>query len=251
MRLNAIKCKVMYFGGSEETRKEYTMVDLTNGSRGPLAASECERDLGIQIASDLRWSNHVNTIVSKANRVLGMLLKTFTSRDKDLWKLLYVSLVRPHLEFASTVWNPYLKGDIEALEKVQRKASKIPSSMRGLDHEERLKMWGLTTLEERRTRGDLIQMYKVRNGLEDIGWCTGPQYLPPPTDDRPLTRDASHNKYRLKREKFSARSCNDFGHQVTVRNEFFLNRVVGNWNKLASSQIEAQSLNIFKARIDK
>ena len=55
-----------------------------------------------------------------------MLLKTFTSRDMNLWKLLYVSLVRPHLEFASTVWNPYLAGDIETLEKVQRRAKRIP-----------------------------------------------------------------------------------------------------------------------------
>ena len=65
--------------------------------------------------------------------VLGMLLKTFTSRDMNLWKLLYVSLVRPHLEFASTVWNPYLVGDIETLEKVQRRATRISPEMRSLE----------------------------------------------------------------------------------------------------------------------
>ena len=82
--------------------------------------------------------------------------------------MMYISLVRPHLEFASTVWNPYLKGDIDILERIQRKAIRIPASMRGFEYEDRLKKWGLTTLEERRKKGDLIQMYKVHNELESI-----------------------------------------------------------------------------------
>ena len=56
-----------------------------------------------------------------------MLVKNFTCGDFDLWKQLYFSLVRPHLEFASSVWNPYRQGDISILEKVQRRASKIPT----------------------------------------------------------------------------------------------------------------------------
>ena len=76
----------------------------------------------VQISSDLKWKNHS---VNKANKALGMLLKTFTIRDSDLWKMLYISLLRPHIEFASTVWNPYLKCDIEKLERVQRTTTKI------------------------------------------------------------------------------------------------------------------------------
>ncbi len=56
--------------------------------------------------------------MAKAKKVLGMLVKTFTSRDAELWKMLYVSLVRPHLEFASLVWNPSLLSDIEVLKRV-------------------------------------------------------------------------------------------------------------------------------------
>jgi ribonuclease P/MRP protein subunit RPP40 len=66
-----------------------------------------------------------------------MLKRTFTCRDEKLWKNLYVSLVRPHLEFASTVWNPYLSGDIKALEKVQERALRIPSSFKDLSYEKR------------------------------------------------------------------------------------------------------------------
>jgi hypothetical protein len=167
-----------------------------------------------------------------------MLLRTFTSRDSNL----YVSLVRPHLEFASTIWNPHLKGDEEALERIQRKASRIPTSMRGLEYEDRLKIWGLTTLKERRVRDDLIQMYKV---LEDIGWYTCPQSAP-----HTSTRGESRTNLRLVRERFPARACNDFGHFVSVRHEFFLNRTVERWNCLTRSQVSVPSLNSFKTRID-
>ena len=84
MRLNTSKCRVMYFGGSNVSRIDYTMEDLDSGCRVPLEDSCCEKDLGVQITSDLTWRKHISTIVSKANKVLGMLLKTFTSRDSDL-----------------------------------------------------------------------------------------------------------------------------------------------------------------------
>ena len=72
-----------------------------------------------------------------------MLKKTFVSRDSEIWKKLYVSLVRAHLEYAVQVSCPYLVMDIEALEKIQRRASKIPNELYGLDYEERIKVWGI------------------------------------------------------------------------------------------------------------
>ena len=182
--------------------------------------------------------------MSTANRLLGMLTKTFMG-DVDIWKSLYVSLVRPHLEFASTVWSPHLAGDIAMLEKVQERASKIPLELRNLPYDERLKVWGISSLRERRIRRDLIQMYKSRNVFEEIKWFTGPMPAPPSH-----SRAASLNDSRLMRESFPTRLQNDYGHFVTIRHEFFLNRVVGHWNNLVSSQISALSLNSFKARID-
>ena len=245
LRLNVEKCKIMHSGSESELKIEYTINDLVSGHRVVLEESQCEKDLGIHITADLRWKTHIETIAAKANRILGMLVKTFANRDVDIWKKLYVSLVRPHLEFASTVWSPYLLGDIEMLEKVQERASKIPLVLRDLPYEERLKVWGISSLRERRIRGDLIQMYKSRNALEDIDWFTGPT-LAPATQ----TRSASRNEARLLRETFPMKMQNDFCHSVTVRHEFFLNRVVGHWNNLVSSQIMAPSLNSFKARID-
>ena len=57
------------------------------------------------------------------------------------------------------MWNPYRLGDISILEKVERRAPKIPTRLINLPYENRVKIWGITSLEERRTRGDLIQTY--------------------------------------------------------------------------------------------
>jgi hypothetical protein len=216
MRLNATKCKVMHFGVDDDKYK-YEIDDLCTDKRSSLEESECERDLGVHVASDLKWRYHVNEIASRANRVLGSLMKTFISRDSLLWKKLYVSLVRPHLEFASAVWNPYLEGDEKVLENVQRRAMRIPFSLRKMSEDDRLKSWGLTTLKERRVRGDLIQMYKSVNGFEIFDWHTGPQFI----ESQRSTRAATSNSKRMRTDGFKARQANDFCHFVNVRHNFF------------------------------
>ena len=85
--------------------------------------------------------------------MLGMLKRTFATRNKDIWKKLYTTYVRPHLEFAVSAWNPYLKKDIETLEKVQRRATRISPAIKNLTYENRLEALKLTTLKKRRIRG--------------------------------------------------------------------------------------------------
>ena len=77
-------------------------------------------------------------------------------------------MVRPHLEYAIQVWNSYLKGDIDIIERVQRRAIKIPKSLWTKCYSERVKIIGLTTLEEKITRDYLIQMYKITKGLDKV-----------------------------------------------------------------------------------
>jgi hypothetical protein len=69
----------------------------------------------------------------------------------------------------------------------------------GVSYEDRLKAWGLTTLEERRGRGDLIQIYKCLNGIEDIDWHTGPKFPPNPYGDSAFRGCKSRNKLSLVR----------------------------------------------------
>src|SRR6218665_769231 len=76
------------------------------------------------------------------------------------------SLVRPQLEYCIQAWSPYLKQDMEKLEKVHRRATKMIQGYKYLSYEERLIRCGLTTLEKRRTRGDLGEAYKIIIGKE-------------------------------------------------------------------------------------
>ena len=79
-------------------------------------------------------------------------------------------MIRPNLEYAVQVRNPRLIGDIERLEKVQLRATKTPSKLSKLSYEPRLAELGLTSLKDRRVRGDLIQMFKIMKGLEVVEW---------------------------------------------------------------------------------
>ena len=77
-----------------------------DGIRVELRKSEGERDLGVRLDNELGFSQHIRAVTSKANSMIGMLKNAFVCRDSELWKKLYVSLIRPHLEYAVSVWNP-------------------------------------------------------------------------------------------------------------------------------------------------
>jgi len=76
-------------------------------------------------------------------------------------------MVRPHVEDANSIWSPYKKGDIEAIEKVQKTATKLVISLKKLPYKERLLQLNLHTLKYRRLRGDMIQVYKIIHDMYD------------------------------------------------------------------------------------
>ena len=92
----------MYLG------KNSLRYDYKTGNSHSLEKTECERDLGILLCTDLKFSQHVASVTSKANGMFGLLKHTFVSRDMDLWTRLNKTYIRPHLEFAVTVWRPYI-----------------------------------------------------------------------------------------------------------------------------------------------
>ncbi len=83
-----------------------------------------EKDLGVLFQSDLKFSKHINNCVNKANSILGLVKRSFTYMDTEMFLPLYKTLVRPHLEYATAVWSPYFQKDILLLENVQRRATK-------------------------------------------------------------------------------------------------------------------------------
>ena len=122
-----------------------------------------ENDLGITFSHDFKFRTHIHKIVQKANRVLGVIKRTFKYLDPDIMHLLYASLVRPHLDYAS-IWNPYLLEDVCTIEKIQKRATKLIPSFKQRSYHQRLSILKLPSLQYRHLRMDLIMIYKIFHG---------------------------------------------------------------------------------------
>ena len=90
-----------------------------------LKSVESVKDLGVTINCNLSWGKHVSYIVNKANKVLGVIKRSLGNDNRHTFSCLNKSLVRPKLEYATPVWIPYQIKDIEFLEKVQTRASRL------------------------------------------------------------------------------------------------------------------------------
>ena len=147
--------------------------------------------------------------------------------------MLYKTLVRSQLEYANSLWNPYLKQDISALEKVQMRATKLVAALHHKPYAERLKHLDLPTLKYRRLRGNMIETYKILSGIYDSTVV--------PTI--PIIYDSVTRGNSL---KISSRRCN-----YNVRKYSFCFRITNVWNSLPYSVVSATSVNSFKNKLDK
>ena len=175
-----------------------------------------------------------NISISKLNssKWAKQSLAYITYKGKKLIKPLYKAIVRPHLEYCIQAWRPYRKKDIDMLERIQRRATKMIPELRDLSYEERLKECGLTTLETRRLRGDQIEVFKILNGYENI--------------DRniffSLKKDSRTRGHEVKLVKDQCR--------LDIRKHSFSQRTINEWNKLSTDCVTASSVNMFKNKID-
>ena len=160
LKLHPDKCKVMHLGHSYQTK--YTVED--SGKSKILEQTDEEKDLGVLTTSDLKSSTQCNKAANKAMSVLRMVNRAFRGLDKEDFLVVYKSFIRPHLEYCVQSWNPHFLKDEEVLEKVQKRATKCVKGMKGKKYSERLHILGLTTLKRRRTRGDLIETFKILSG---------------------------------------------------------------------------------------
>jgi len=157
MKFNVQKCKVMHIGKNNMEYK-YTM----NGME--LESTKTEKDLGVVMSSDLKSTDHCLLAYNKASRMLGMMGRTMKSRNPEILLSIYKSIVRPHLEYCTPAWSPHYKKDKDLLERVQHRFTRMFSHLRHLEYEERLNILGLWSLEERRNRADLLEVYKMASG---------------------------------------------------------------------------------------
>ena len=234
MSLNIAKCKVLTVVRHKKIAQKFDYGFSINMHLSvPLEHVVDMKDLGVLFDSDLSFCTHIHEKIKKAYHMLGIINRNFKNIDKSTFLLLYNSLVRSILEFSNSVWNPYKKYLIAAIERVQKRATKMIGSCKKMPYSERLRYLDLPTLKFRRIRGDMIEVFKILNGIYDTHIV--PTLL--------LNQDTRTRGNSLK--LMHTRSKYD------VRKYSFCSRVVGIWNTLPDYVVRSCSVNVFKNNIDK
>ena len=151
MRFNVDKCKVLH-AGTNNPRFVYEM----NGK--VIEEVAIEKDLGVWMDETLKPAKQCLKAAQSAHFALGQISRSFHYRSKSTLVPLYKCFIRPKMEFAVAAWSPWYEKDTEALEKVQEKLIGMISDIKGNTYQEKLRDAGLTTLKQRRERGDLIEV---------------------------------------------------------------------------------------------
>ena len=163
--------------------------------------------------------------------MLSLIKIAFKHLQPSLLCMLYKAFVRPLLEYCCCAWRPFYAKDIEVLEKVQRRMTRLLPELVHFSYEERLQLFQLTTLKTRRLRFDLICVYRMLRGFMNIEQSIFFAHS---------TRISRGHSHKLA-VNFS---------RLDIRQHFFSQRVVSVWNDLPKSCVEADSVTSFKHALD-
>ncbi len=230
MKFNAAKCKIMHLGYGN-TDQKYYLHEM--GQPYELQVTKEEKDLGVIVDPDLTFAKHVEMKVNKANKLLGLIRVSYSYLDKESMTLLFKGLIRPHLEYANVVWSPLYKKEMNLIENVLHRATKMVPECRNMDREARLKYLKLPSMYYRRARGDMIEVYKFLTGQYKV------DYSKILLEKEPGTMTRGHC-FKLKKRH----------NRLKIRNKSFGPRVINSWNSLPASVVNASSINSFKNNLD-
>ena len=167
--------------------------------------------------------------------MLGIVKRNFIYLTPKSFAVLYKSMIRSHLEYAVSVWNPHHQSLIEKLEKVQKRATKLVFTVKKLCYEERLRKLKLPSLKWR-IKGDMIELYKifaVKYDSEITEWTTG---------------KCIERQYDTRNHRFALQQSHI---HYDIRKFSFSNRIIPLWNSLPDNIVSSPTLDTFKARYDK
>src|SRR6267154_2329027 len=202
---------------------EYSLMD----QKIPLASEE--KDLGVFFSDTFKLSLNCSKTSKSANKIVGMVRSNISS---ECMLILYKTLVRPILDYCIPVWRPNTKKDIIKLEKVQKGFTKMIEGCKGKSYEQRLDKFGITSLEDRHYRADMIQVFKILNDGKNIY----------PINFLELS-DRAGRKNSLK--LFKRRINGDLAKYS------FTSRVVDLWNDLPDAVVLSADVNVFKGNLDR
>ena len=190
--------------------------------------------LGVELSEDMNWDHHISKITSKANRTLGFIRRNLNKCPQDIKQQAYTTLVRPHLEYASAVWDPYRQHHINSIEMVQRRAARFvtsnyqrePGTVTTI-----LQDLGWPTLETHRKAARLILLFKILHGEAAV---TIPEYIQRPT--------VSTRQYHPNR--FSRVSTSTDAYKYS-----FIPRTIADWSQLPQSVIQTSTTGAFRTQV--
>jgi ribonuclease P/MRP protein subunit RPP40 len=160
MLFNVINARLCI--SDNNSKSEYEMI----GKDLEEISEECDFVLIVQ--QDLKWNKQYSKSFSTANRILGMIKRSVCYLSKDVVLKLYKSLVRPHLQYCVQAWRPYFRKDIELMERIQRRATKLMKSLKDETYEHSLKKLYLKSMKKRRLREDLIEVFQMFKGIDNL-----------------------------------------------------------------------------------
>ena len=247
MRFNAKKCYILSI--NNKTNHFYTLNNTT------LKQVTSNPYLGITISQDLKWTEHISKITSKASSMLGLLRRNLKSCPLQCKRTAYLSLVRSTLEYGATVWNPYKEEDVKRLEKVQRRGARfITGDYKSTTTGCVTKMLAdndLQSLQERRKHLRLALLFKVINNK--IPALPPTKFLTP----KPPGRKVTAKTYK---DHITTNIVSNHTHNNTIpykipqattpqyKNSFFVKTVI-DWNHLDNTTATSTNIETFRSRL--
>ena len=230
MEFNVSKCRVLHMGKINPKLQYFV---YNNGNLTTLTETNSEKDLGVYFDEQLSFDIHVNFCVERATRLLGLIHRSFCGLNSNAYVTIYKTIVRSGLEYANSIWHPIFKRQSIVIENVQRRATKLISTISHLSYAERLQFLRLPTLKYRRLRGDLILLYKIIHNKYNFN-----------VND--LLTFSSMSSTRGSMYKIFIEGCN-----TNLRQNSFVLRSAKYWNALSDQTKSSETVNGFKNRIDK
>ena len=226
MSFNPSKCNILHV-----TRKKQPANHVYSLKGTPLEAVTDATYLGVVVSNNLSWHKHTAKVVAKGNKTLGFVRRNINTSSKGTKELAYKALVRPIMEYASTVWSPHQKELIHNIEMIQRRAARY--IIRKYDRQESVSdmisdlSW--ETLEQRRAKARVVTGYRIVNGLV----CIPDDQLTPST-----TKTRGHSK------KFR-----QIGARTNYYKYSFFPDFIPLWNSLPDSLVTSSTLKDFRTRL--